>query len=139
MKFCMPHWEALKKAIAVRGLNDFVSVGGKEALAREVGDLKGEKKTRANFDPLMGAHWTIVNNAMQQITAVGGSPFALMMPNPEHPELECPICHLNFLSAEHDRLCTDPACLKVKGQRFEDWIDKAADGCAEYVKTLPAA
>lgn len=138
MKFCTAHWDALRKAINVRGLSDFVSADGKEAINREVGSLQGKKVTRANFDPLMSAHWTLVRNATAHIDAVGGNALAMLIPNPEHPEHRCPICYLNFLSDEHDRLCTDPACPKVKGLRFDGWIEKAADGCAEYVKTLPA-
>jgi hypothetical protein len=138
MRFCIPHWEALKKAITVRGLNDLVPVSGEEAMKREVSHMEGQKITRANFDPLMGAHWTLVNNAMEYIQKVGGNPLALMVQNPDHPEHECPICYLNFLSDEHDRLCLDPNCPKEKGLRFEHWIDKAADGCVEYVKNLPA-
>lgn len=136
MKFCQHHWDALKQAIKSRGLFDLVARDGHEALEQAVGELKGEPKTLKNFDPLMSAHWQIVNNAMETLGAIGANPLALMASDPDHPECECPICYLNYLSEEHDRTCTEPTCTKKKGLRFDDWIQKAADGALEYSKTL---
>ena len=136
MKFCQPHWDKLKDAIKVRGLFDLVAKDGKEAMEQAKGQLEGKEQTLENFDPLMAAHWMIVSNSMEMIKGIGGNPLALMMSDPEHPELECPICYLNYLSAEHDRTCTVADCKKVKGQTFDDWIEKAADGALEVAKTL---
>lgn len=86
----------------------------------------------------MGAHNAIVSNALEMIKSIGQNPLMLMAGDPDHPEWECPICCLNWLSLEHDRTCTEPACKKPKGLTFDDWIDKAADGAMEHIKTLPA-
>lgn len=137
MKFCQPHWDRLRHAIQARGLSDLIAKDGAEAAQQMRDDIEGKPKTLDTFDPLMAAHWMIVNNAMEMIKGVGGNPLALMCQDSEHPELECPICHLNFLSAEHDRTCTEPNCKKKRGQTFDDWIDKAADGAAEQAKTMP--
>lgn len=136
MKFCQNHWSALKLAITKRGLGDFVSADGREAIQREISHMQGEPTTKENFDPLMGAHWMIANRAMQTLSAIGANPLALMAENPEHPEYECPICYLNILSAEHDRTCTEPNCNKPKGLTFDDWIDSVADHIKGEVERL---
>jgi hypothetical protein len=131
MKFCQPHWDQLKAAIKQRGLWDFVARDGNEAISQMKDQLEGKPATIKTFDPLMAAHWMIANNAMSLLKDIGGNPLALMMENSEHPEMECPICHLNAASLEHDRTCTEPNCKKVRGQTFDEWIDKAADGAAQ--------
>ncbi len=78
----------------------------------------------------------IAKDAVETLKNIGSNPLLLMSPPEDHPKYECPICCLNSLSAEHDRTCTDPACKKPKGLTFDDWIDKAADGAAEQVKSL---
>lgn len=137
MQFCNNHWTALRKAITSRGLSDFVSNDGHEAIQREVGHLQGQPSTRENFDPLMAAHWAICNRAMETINHIGGNPLALMLKDLEHPERECPICYLNYLSAEHDRTCTEPTCKKPKGLTFDDWIESVADHIKQTVAALP--
>lgn len=137
MKFCQTHWDALKKAISVRGLMDFVADGGEECVRRQADQVhSGGRITKENYDPLMAAHWAIAGNAMELLNRNGMTALALMVNDPEHPERECPICYLNWLSSEHDRTCVEPTCTKPKGQTFDDWIDKAADGQAAFVKTL---
>lgn len=130
MKFCQPHWDSLKAAIIARGLGDMIARDGKEAARQMAGHMKGDKVTLENFDPLMSAHWMILGNAVEMIKRVGGDIVPLMT------EEKCPICFLNNLSEEHDKVCVDPNCKKVKGQTFDDWIDKAADGAAEAAKLL---
>lgn len=138
MKFCKLHWDALRLAITSRGLGDFVSGSGQEALQREVRSLEGKPEAKEHFDPLMGAHWAIINRAMVTLQQIGGNPLSLMTGDPEHPELECPICHLNFLSAEHDKVCTEPTCKKPKGLTFDDWIESVADHMKKIVEEMPS-
>lgn len=137
MKFCQSHWEKLRAAIKARGIWDLVAKDGVEALQQAKEELDGKSKNLENFDPLMSAHWAICNNAMATLSKIGSNPLSLLCSDPEHPEWECPICYLNFLSAEHDRTCTDPTCTKKKGQTFDEWIDKAADGAAQVAKSMP--
>ena len=138
MKFCQTHWNNLRQAIKARGLWDMVAGSGEEAVQQAKDQLGGKEQTKENFDPLMAAHWTICNNAMDTLKRIGANPLALLTQPPEdHPEWECPLCYLNYLSAEHDRTCMDPNCTKTKGLTFDIWIDKAADGVLEYVKELP--
>lgn len=135
MKFCVPHWEALRVAIKQRGLKVLMSETGEEAVTKMARSLE-EGPSIDNYDPLMSAHWAIAGNAMEHAKRVGGNPLCILSPPPEHPEWGCPICFLNFLSDEHDRICGDPACSKPKGMRFDDWIDKAADGQVEAWKAM---
>lgn len=129
MKFCPDHWQALRDAIDTRGLTALIADSGEQAVANMASELD-HGPTVDNFDPLMGAHNSIMVNAMELAREIGVDPLVLMFENPAHPEWECPICYLNWLSAEHDRLCDlgPPECLKVRGQTFDDWIDQAADG-----------
>lgn len=137
MKFCQKHWGALRQAIQSRGLGDFVAGSGEEALGMTVRDLKGGPATvKSQYDPLMGAHNMIVHNAMSLMQKIGVDPLSLFMSDPEHPEFECPICSLNWHSLNHDRICTDPTCLKERGLQYDDWIEKAAQGSADYLETL---
>jgi len=136
MKFCPSHWDRLKQAIKSRGLFDLVAGSGEEAAERVAGELKGAPTTISNFDPLMGAHNRIVHNTMEYLSKVGINPLTLFSHAPEHPELECPICYLNWLSVEHDRTCTNPNCPRPRGLSFDDWIDKAADGAARFAASL---
>ncbi len=138
MKMCQDHWTKLRHAIQARGLGDRVAGSGQEAAKQAIEELEGKPKTRQYYDPLIGAHNSIVCNAMDMLKNLGLNPLPLLCSDPEHPEWECPICYLNYLSEEHDRTCTNPDCTKEKGVHFESWIDKAADGAAEYAKTLSA-
>lgn len=139
MKFCQNHWDKLRAAIKARGLIEFVALDGKEAATQMIGELKGEAKTRKNFDPLMASHWAIANNAMDAAGRMGVNPLGMLMHDPEHPERECPICFLNWICAEHDRQCTNPDCKQQKGMTFDHWIDCAADEMKEKLSKLPPA
>lgn len=138
MQFCQNHWDLLKKAIAARGLNDLVSASGQEALKRSVDQLEGVPDTKENFDPLMGAHNMILNNAMSFCERMEINALAMLAPPEDHPEYGCPICFLNAASLEHDRTCTNPECRKEKGVTFESWIERAADDAASIAKELPS-
>jgi hypothetical protein len=137
MKLCQTHWDSLRAEIKSRGLGDFISANGTEAMQRVRDDLDGKKVTKENFDPLLAANNMIWSNAMQLIANIGGNPLVLMQEKPpEHPEHDCPLCYLNWLSEEHDKVCSDPNCKKPRGLRFDDWPAQAANGAAEYLKTL---
>lgn len=138
MKFCTNHWTALRNAIKVRGMSEFVALNTEQVVEQAKEELAGLPKTRKNFDPLMASHWAIANNAMSHLGSRGMNPLILLSPAPpEHPEWECPICYLNWCYAEHDRTCTDPNCKLPKGIKFDHLIDLAADEMATVLKTLP--
>src|SRR5207249_3916186 len=99
MKFCERHWSALRTAIDVRGLTPYVAKGGADAAGRMRSET-GDKLTADNFEPLMGAHNAILRHALD---AAG---LTIMAPNEDGSD-RCPIC---YLTTEHAKTCTDPAC-----------------------------
>lgn len=139
MKFCINHWTALREAIKVRGMSEFVALDGAQALDMAKQEMAGVPKTRKNFDPLMASHWAIANNAMSTLASMGQNPLMMLAADPEHPEFECPICCLNWICAEHDKVCNNPQCRLPKGLTFDKWINTAADEMADVLKSLPAA
>lgn len=64
MKFCQPHWDALRAAIDTRGLGHLVSANGRDVHARMVAELEGRAEAD-DFDPLMAAHNMIVSHVMK--------------------------------------------------------------------------
>ncbi len=107
MKFCDPHWVALKKAIDDRGLGHLNSKSGEEAVARLLDQVDGPKKQ--TYDPLMSAHNMITANAIH----AGG----LYLLTGDH----CPLCELDKHKAQ-------------MGECSEDWIKNAADGALRYCR-----
>lgn len=102
MKFCLPHWDKLRKAISDRGLDSLNSKGGQEA---------AERMQKGAFDPLMNAHNAIVGNALDH----QGGGFALMTANEDGSD-RCPLCYLASMC---------PECQPC--EHFEKWIEFAAD------------
>lgn len=110
MKFCQPHWDKLKTALVERGLEPLM-VKTSEAMHRRMQvELRGDAHPADMFEPLMGAHNAILANAL----SAGG--LALMAPKDDGSDW-CPICFLKTCE------CGDPAC----PERFESWVEKAAD------------
>lgn len=86
MKFCQPHWRKLSTAIRDRGLWHLVATSGQEAVLH----MRAE-----SFEPLIGAHNTIMSNAIQTLGLFEG----------------CPVCELKKHDDAHRALgndcCTD--------------------------------
>jgi hypothetical protein len=131
MKFCQSHWEKLKKKIDDLGLSGLIAKGGEEAVNRQFDQLKkaqqgakddDEAVTKSNFDPLMGAHWAIVSNAMNLVG------LNLMAPNDDGSE-RCPLC---YIQQEHDAHCTVPDCKTS----YDEWIDYAGNDMLAEAKRL---
>ena len=116
MKFCQDHWDRLRAAIAARGLSDLVAKGGERAVRNLKSELE-DGPSFVNFDPLMGAHWAIVNNSMDVLG------LAVMAPDEDGND-RCPLCLLNEW---HEVACADPTCPLPKVNGYDGWIDRAAD------------
>jgi hypothetical protein len=116
MKFCMPHWDALRKAIDDRGLTHLVAKDGATATANMAAELTGQK-TAQHYDPLMDAHWMITGNALK----MGG--LYLMTADPDGNEY-CPLCEV-----------------RKHGGDPQEWIDGCTDSilasCQERGLTAP--
>lgn len=114
MKFCQPHWDALRTAIESRGLGHLIAANGRDAAARLVAELKGNAEVD-DFDPLMSAHNMIVSHA-----AIGG-PYIMFGDY-------CPVCefckHVEPPPEGH-RYATNEAYM----------IDGPADAALEYCRS----
>lgn len=111
MRFCKDHWAKMKAGVEDRGLGHLVAKSGEAAVERVVAELE-HRATDATFDPLMTAHWMIVNRALE----CGG--LYLMTHNPDVADGEfCPLCEV----AKHT---TPPA--------DDDWIK----GCLDAVRDM---
>jgi len=112
MRFCSTHWAKLRDAIAERGLSSLIADSGQD-VATKLRREAEEGMTIDTFEPLMGAHNAIVRNTL------GVTGISVMHPNEDGSD-RCPLC---YLTAEHERHCTDPTCTAD----FETWIGRAAD------------
>ena len=82
MKFCQAHWDQLRKSIKDVGMEHLAAKDGKAAVTMMKNELENKGKKQDNFDPLMSAHWKILNNAIEN----GG----LYLLQGEY----CPLCEL---------------------------------------------
>ena len=123
VKFCQAHWDKLREAIRARGLYELVAADGTEAVRRTMSEL-GSVRSKSNFDPLMAAHWAIVNNVM-----AGPAGLAIMMQNEDGSD-RCPLC---FIRDDHLARCAVPGC-EVKD--FDWMIERASDDSLSYAKEL---
>lgn len=138
MQFCQAHWGRLRTAISERGLSHLVAPDGRTAMMQIADQLErtqtGEEQiTPVNYDPLMSAHWAIVNNVM---AILGSSALYLMSGGPEDPVKgygsaydgrtwpRCPLCYINLA---HEVSCEEADCQLDKQQGYDWMIDRAAD------------
>lgn len=116
MKFCGAHWTELREAIDARGLGPLVSTSGTQAAARDANRLSGSEAGK-DYDPLMAAHWAIVNRAL----SIAG--LVLMSPNDDGTD-RCPLCFL----------ITSCECTLGEGCHYRGWITSVADFVREEAK-----
>lgn len=88
MKYCQPHWDALRDAIERRGLSHLVAKSGEAAARRARAEIEGTATDRT-FDPLMAAH----NMVLAKVTEMGG----LYLFTGEY----CPVCEAMKGHAAH--------------------------------------
>lgn len=149
MKFCTEHWDKLRVAIADQGLDSLVSRGGAEAVERMSAEL-GEGQTLDNFDPLMAAHWAIVDNVSRHIQRAGGNPLYLLSNGPEDPVSgygaahegrtwpRCPLCYINLV---HELTCKGGeggGCTLPTLGGFDWMIERAASDARDRWRELSA-
>ena len=106
MNWCKPHWDKLREAIKVRGLDKFGAQDGKQALEEIASQIEGEEES---FDPLIGS-WSRINmNMAESLQRLGRGQEVLL--------LKCPLC-----------------ILVEDGQPelVERWIDGCTDGAKRY-------
>ncbi len=127
MKFCESHWVALRAEVERVGLSKFVARDSREAIEKTVSSLKnaerGLEDGMASFEPLLNAHWAIVNNVMRFVG------LELMLNNQDGTE-RCPLC---FATSDHKAKCTKVDC---KIENFDNWIVRAVSDQLDLAKQL---
>ena len=112
MKFCQPHWDALRRAIDDRGLSHLVARDGAAAAELLRAQAEGEAGPEA-YDPLMAAHNMIASWAVEN----GG--LAMLQGD------LCPVC-------EGMRRVTGVAPEEVERDLLTGPPDAALDYCREH-------
>ncbi len=94
MQFCQAHWDALRQAIDARGLSRLIAKDSHAAAQEAKEQLEGTTDPTQAPDPLMAAHWMIVNQALR----IGGlglmSDEFCAVCNTE--EGHCPLCEVEY-------------------------------------------
>ncbi len=85
MRICKEHWQMMRDAVAVRGMDALVAADGEEAMQSVVIELRGGK---AKFDPLMSLNWHFTGEAMR----CGGLYLMGQNETGENDGHYCPIC-----------------------------------------------
>lgn len=157
MRFCEEHWDALRERISARGLDHLVAADAPVAARQMKDQVESGEVSLRNFDPLMAAHWAIVNNAMDTISRAGGNALYLMSGDetPEDPVDEaqlsiarelgvevvdgltwprCPVCYLNLA---HKLSCG--GCSLDQERGFDWMLDRAADDAKAKADELRSA
>ncbi len=136
MKFCVPHWNALRDEIEnKRGLQQFVSRGGKELLHRAI-EPGSHNPLGVTGDPLMHAHNLILAKSMELLSDNGINPMFLFAATDVgyagfHDGDYCPLCVVSS--------CNDPKCPNDCRNRDKLFIGKAGDAVArEWADRLKA-
>jgi hypothetical protein len=125
MKMCPDHWSRLRAAISDRGLDDLVAKGGVRA-ARNLKSEIEDGPSMANFDPLMGAHNAILNNALDNMPH--GAALGMLTSPDDAPEQGCPLCVLNANVPN-----------QAEPNSFDVWIERAADDMKKLADEMRSA
>lgn len=131
MKFCDRHWDTLREGIKGVRLDHLVMNDRETAALQLKNTVDTGGYTRANFDPLMAAHWMIVNNIARLVHGAGGNLLVLMTPDP--PCGGCPLCYINDI---HYRTCEERDCVLSREAAFDYMVDCAVGDAVQLAKDL---
>lgn len=143
MKFCQDHWDRLRVAIEDRDLDSLIAPDGATAVAQQKAEFEGGEQTATTFDPLMSAHWAIVNNVSTTLQRVSpGAALYLLWSGDEDPVEgypgyegrtwpRCPLCYIGLA---HEVSCSGCHMPKVDGYAW--MIDRAADDALARAREL---
>jgi hypothetical protein len=124
MRFCQPHWDALRQGVENRGMMHLVAKSGEEAAANLKAELENEGEV---FDPLMGSFWRITTRFVRNAErARPGSGIAYM----SDPEC-CPLCMVQGSYDLYDQMSEPrpPEATDAQG-----WIDGTLDQALEHAR-----
>ncbi len=101
-QWCQPHWDSLKEALRLRGLDAFGAQSADEAHADAVAQAEGEQ---TQFDPLMGSFWRITNEVLR-VAGLGSMG-------------QCPLCIVRDGSKPEEAM-------------DKDWIEGVTDSALQH-------
>ncbi len=162
MRFCDDHWTRLRQEIEERGLTHLIAPDAQTAMAQTKDQLERavdgrDEVTPVNFDPLMSAHWAIVNNVM---ATVGSASLYLMSGDDETPEdpidfgeapngqrvaerlreagieptwPRCPLCYIGLA---HELSCTESRCKLPAVDGYAWMLRRAAEDAVAQAAAL---
>lgn len=118
MKFCKEHWQALRAAVQVRGMDHLVAKNGAQAVNDAVAQLQGTDSLE-NWDPLMAAYWAISGRVLQ---AVG---LPLLMGD------HCPLC---LVQQDYETIKQTPRFDPALHTDATSWINSCTDSMQQYAR-----
>lgn len=129
MKWCQPHWDALRDGVKARKMWRFVPETGEEALENTVLELQGAGVT---FDPLSGAMWQLTNQVLENYARSGHPNAIAMFGAPDW----CPMCDVqsSFEWWDDPARNTEGKPKPPNALDAQGWIDGKLDGALDYVK-----
>lgn len=154
MRFCDAHWDRLRTKIEERGLAHLIAPSAVIAADQFSDQVAKEDLTPANFDPLMNAHWAILNNVLDLL---GPSGLYIMAGGDEDPidfdqyshgpatrtrlkrdgvEPNWPRCPLCYIGIAHELTCTERRCSLAKIDGYAWMMDRAADDALARAEKL---
>ncbi len=118
MKFCTPHWAALRDRIIGKGMGALIAENGRAAAERMVEELEGVA-TPATYDPLMASYWMIMGMAIKH----GG--LYLMGTKPGDGDGEyCPLCEVEEAGLR----------IESKAGLADEWMEGCTDSVLVYCR-----
>ena len=110
MRFCQPHWKALREAIDKRRLGDFISDSPSEVANEMRVQLEGKENPDSPYDPLMGATNMVYGRAIE----LGG--LYLLQGD------LCPVCEAVKHGSTESYWIDGPADAILKDFREHGWV-----------------
>ena len=117
MQFCQQHWDSMREAVRLRGMEHLVARSGEEAVADLTAQLEGTA-TQQNWDPLMAAHWAILTRVMRSMGLAALGDF-------------CPLCEVQ---SSYDWAVKNMNPLPAEARSAQQWVDSCMDSMLEYAR-----
>ena len=120
MNVCQKHWNVLREAVKVRGMDHLVAKSGQEAAQAMVDELNGTK-TLDQWDPLMAMHFNLGGKIMERVG------LAALQPG---------FCYGCAIQDSYDSFDNHPELgpRPPEALDFQGWVDSCADAMLKYAR-----
>jgi hypothetical protein len=124
VKWCRDHWDAIRKAVADRGMEHLAAPSAEQAHADFAAQLEGEEE---RFDPVMGSMWRLTHRVLENVSISQG-PAAVLSAFGD-PDW-CPMCAVQQSYEEYLR-----SGQKVDGALdAQGWITNTVDSALAHAR-----